>query len=114
MQMTLDIQEAAQVQALYDTLTEEQKTALGIREDYNVELRIKLGRGSAIGSVIMSAECKFETENGWIAVASTPEQVEDLPIDLILHLAGAALMHPIAQELLVAYFGEMPSIVAPQ
>jgi hypothetical protein len=105
---------AEQVRTLLSTLTPEQKQALALRTDYSVELRLKIGRGSAIGSVIMNASEKYEEQEGeWVEVAQKGEGVVALPTELVLFLAGAALQNEAAQQIIYQYFGEIPNIVAP-
>ncbi|TAF48660.1 MAG: hypothetical protein EAZ63_03670 [Runella slithyformis] len=104
---------AEQVRVLLPYLTEEQVKQLGLREDYSVELRLKIGRASAIGSAIMNTSVKLKEGENWTEVGEKGESVVALPTELVLYLAGAALQNKAAQEIIVGYFGGIPDIVAP-
>ena len=111
MKLNVEISTAAQVRELYGSLSEHQKEKLELRDDYSVELRIKVGRKQAIGSVVMNADIKFEQEGGnWATVQQRETSVQQLPTELVLHLIEAAFSNEIAQKMVQEYFGEIPKI----
>lgn len=102
-----------QVKPLFGILTEEEKTALNLRQDFRGRLIIDLSRQFHSGSVVLEKIWKMpmgENPTSWEPVSTEESDMHELPKDFVLYLFGAAVQHPWFKARMIEYYGGIPEI----